>query len=143
MSTTLSPEASSFKLEGNNFYGKESYEEVIEKYTVAIELEPRNVVLFANREACYISSKSYLQATEIDPKYPKDWTRLGACYESLDRKGDALMVFNHAINCWELAELFSGPQKKFRANIWDSLRRLETAQKAKFATLKNRPVDAA
>ncbi|KIJ28613.1 hypothetical protein M422DRAFT_186264 [Sphaerobolus stellatus SS14] len=88
MVVKLTPQAETLKTEGNNLYSKGSYEDALAKYTEAIALVPQSAVLFANRAACYISLKRHedalsdaLKATELDPKYPRAWVRLGSCYE--------------------------------------------------------------
>lgn len=45
------------KLEGNGFYLKRDFEAARQKYTEAIEKDPNNPVLYANRAAAYLGEK--------------------------------------------------------------------------------------
>ena len=58
--------------------GKGSFQEVIKLYTVAIELDPDNHVLFSNRSAAFAKMNKFSEAlrdaekiVELNPDWPK------------------------------------------------------------------------
>ena len=56
----LSAAIERLKLEGNGFYTKRDFEAARQKYTEAIEKDPENPVLYANRAAAYLGEKQYV-----------------------------------------------------------------------------------
>ena len=85
--------AESYKLEGNKAMGSKAYQDAIEQYTKAIELNPHNAIYFSNRAAAYSSTREHEKAIsdankalEVDPKYSKAYSRLGLAHYAL---GDA------------------------------------------------------
>ncbi|MCJ1258401.1 Hsp90 cochaperone [Lignoscripta atroalba] len=76
--------ADSLKAEGNKAFAEKKFEEAIEKFTKAIEIEPSNHVLYSNRSGAYASLKNFDKAledaektTEIKPDWAKGWGRKG------------------------------------------------------------------
>ena len=64
------------KIEGNEFFNIKQYEESIKKYTEAIQLDPDNATIHANRAAAYSKLEQHTHALEdcntaitLDPKY--------------------------------------------------------------------------
>jgi tetratricopeptide (TPR) repeat protein len=59
MTTGESPSeaAARFKAEGNALFSSQKYDPARAKYTEAIELDPNNSILFANRAACHLNLK--------------------------------------------------------------------------------------
>ncbi|KAF9041914.1 hypothetical protein BDZ89DRAFT_1128611 [Hymenopellis radicata] len=88
-------DAAALKAEGNKLFSQKNYPAAIEKYTAAINADGQNAVLYANRAACYLSLKEYLNAvgdanqagslsaTKIDPTYSKAYARLGTAHDKL------------------------------------------------------------
>ncbi|KAL9634357.1 MAG: hypothetical protein Q9204_003037 [Flavoplaca sp. TL-2023a] len=77
--------ADSLKAEGNKAFAAKNFDEAIDKFSKAIELEPENHVLYSNRSGAYASLKNFDQAledatktTEIKPDWAKGWGRKGA-----------------------------------------------------------------
>ncbi|KAF9041909.1 hypothetical protein BDZ89DRAFT_1156254 [Hymenopellis radicata] len=75
------------KTEGNALFLKKEYNSAITKYTKAIALDEKNVILYANRSACQRSLKKYTEAladaitaTQLDPTYSKAWGKVGDAY---------------------------------------------------------------
>lgn len=73
-----------FKLAGNQLFQVEKYEEAIEKYSQAIEIDPSNERLYSNRAAAYIAMENWQGAIkdaefaiELNPDFAKAFTRLG------------------------------------------------------------------
>lgn len=76
--------AEEFKKKGNEHMSNKRYEEAIELYTQAIELDPTNSVYYANRAAAYSSKEDHTSAIGdaedaigADPSYVKAYHRLG------------------------------------------------------------------
>ncbi|KAL8920562.1 MAG: hypothetical protein Q9208_006184 [Pyrenodesmia sp. 3 TL-2023] len=86
--------ANALKAEGNKAFADKNFEEAIDKFSQAIELEPTNHVLYSNRSGAYASLKNFDKAledanktTEIKPDWAKGWGRKGA---ALHGTGDLL-----------------------------------------------------
>jgi len=76
--------AESHKQEGNAHMNGKQYDEAIDAYTRAIELDPSNPVYFSNRAAAHSSKADHLSAVvdaekaiELDPKFVRGYSRLG------------------------------------------------------------------
>ncbi|KAJ7471542.1 hypothetical protein B0H11DRAFT_2283214 [Mycena galericulata] len=86
------------KAQGNALFIARNFEAAGKKYTEAIEASdeaanPKGLaVLYANRAACRLSLKRYMdsyddakKATELDPTYAKAWARLAAAMDAIGR----------------------------------------------------------
>ncbi|KAH7930148.1 hypothetical protein BV22DRAFT_77745 [Leucogyrophana mollusca] len=56
------PTATQLKNEGNALYTRHDYVGAFAKYTKAIAVDGENAVLYANRSACNLEMKKYLDA---------------------------------------------------------------------------------
>eukprot|EP01029_Cantina_marsupialis_P028176 TRINITY_DN775821_c0_g1_i1.p1 TRINITY_DN775821_c0_g1~~TRINITY_DN775821_c0_g1_i1.p1 ORF type:complete len:421 (-),score=155.05 TRINITY_DN775821_c0_g1_i1:145-1407(-) len=77
------------KTEGNEAFKVGKYDEAINKYTQAIELDPDNHALYSNRSASYLKKGFYgtaLDDAEMCIKCKGDWPK------GYGRKGDALFA---------------------------------------------------
>ncbi|KAJ8093018.1 hypothetical protein PM082_011339 [Marasmius tenuissimus] len=90
MSQNTRGRAQSLKDEGNKLFIAKNFDAAMGKYDEAIALDDRNPILFANRAACRLSLRRYMdavadaaKATELDPNYSKAWARLGTAYDEL------------------------------------------------------------
>ncbi|KAI9877338.1 MAG: Hsp90 cochaperone [Pleopsidium flavum] len=86
--------ADALKAEGNKAFAEKKFEEAVDKFSKAIEIEPSNHVLYSNRSGAYASLKDFDHAledankvTEIKPDWAKGWGRKGA---ALHGTGDLL-----------------------------------------------------
>jgi stress-induced-phosphoprotein 1 len=86
--------ADALKAEGNKLFAEKKFDEAIDKFTQAIEIEPTNHVLYSNRSGAYASKKDWEHAfedakkvTEIKPDWSKGWGRKGT---ALHGQGDLL-----------------------------------------------------
>ncbi|KAI9778702.1 MAG: Hsp90 cochaperone [Geoglossum umbratile] len=84
--------ADTLKAEGNKAFAEKRFEDAVEKFSKAIELEPANHILYSNRSGAYASLKDFSHAlqdanktTEIKPDWAKGWGRKGA---ALHGQGD-------------------------------------------------------
>ncbi|KAK1225865.1 hypothetical protein PQX77_011175 [Marasmius sp. AFHP31] len=95
--------ADSLKDEGNKLFVAKKFDAALKKYSEAIALDGQNPILFANRAACKLSLRRYMEAatdaakaTELNPNYPKAWARLATAY-------DELRQFEQSVKCWSKA----------------------------------------
>lgn len=91
--------AEKHKQEGNAHMNGKQYDEAIDAYTKAIELDPSNPVYFSNRAAAHSSKSDHLSAVvdaekaiELDPKFVRGYSRLG-CRVASFRIGVSLLTF--------------------------------------------------
>jgi stress-induced-phosphoprotein 1 len=84
--------ADELKAQGNAAIAAKNFDEAIDKFTQAIEIQPENHILYSNRSAAYASKKQWDSAlddatktTELKPDWGKGWGRKGA---ALHGKGD-------------------------------------------------------
>ncbi|KAL9577393.1 MAG: hypothetical protein Q9212_006387 [Teloschistes hypoglaucus] len=82
--TPTTPEAESFKSQGNAAMQQKDYPKAIDLYTKAVNLSPANPIYLSNRAAAYSASHKHKEAVadaeiavSADPKYTKAWSRLG------------------------------------------------------------------
>jgi hypothetical protein len=102
---TVSPVSSAqLKQEGNELLKSNNLAAAIDKYTIAIHVDPENPILFSNRSAARLLSKDYLGALsdadrclELAPEWPKSYARkVNALRASGDLLG-ARNVCDHAL----------------------------------------------
>ncbi|KAK0446162.1 hypothetical protein EV421DRAFT_1792770 [Armillaria borealis] len=98
-------QAAKLKEEGNALYVKKNFASAIAKYTKAIAIDDKNAVLYANRSACHLSLKRYLDslgdariATELDPAYTKAWGRLAGVYSIVGQQQDSANAYQRALD---------------------------------------------
>ena len=90
MATQASPENSlalKLKEQGNAAFNAGDYTRAVELFTDAIDISPKDHILYSNRSGAYASLKLFEKAridaakcTQISPNWAKGWVRLGvAC----------------------------------------------------------------
>ncbi|KAL8822996.1 MAG: hypothetical protein Q9191_006277 [Dirinaria sp. TL-2023a] len=96
--------ADALKAEGNKAFAEKNFDEAIDKFSQAIEIEPTNHVLYSNRSGAYASLKNYEKAledanktTEIKPDWSKGWSRKGAALHGTNNLPDANDAFEEAL----------------------------------------------
>ena len=89
--------AAALKDEGNKLFAAKKFEESIEKFSQAIELDPQNHVLYSNRSGAYASLKDWEHAledatktTEIKADWSKGWGRKGTALHGAGDLGVSL-----------------------------------------------------
>ncbi|CAK1545802.1 unnamed protein product [Leptosia nina] len=97
-------EAEKLKNDGNECMKKEQFREALEKYSRAIELDPRNSVYFCNRAAAHFKLGEHegavadcMAALALQPNYGKAHGRLGLALTALDRDVEARAAFARAV----------------------------------------------
>lgn len=95
--------AHQFKLAGNEYFAKKSYEEALGLYSKAIECT-NDPIFYSNRAACYTSLQQYEKvieettaALELKPDYQKCLLRRAAAFEKLENYSDALVDYTSAL----------------------------------------------
>ncbi|KAH9945609.1 hypothetical protein B0H21DRAFT_694091 [Amylocystis lapponica] len=135
--------AAQLKAEGNALFAKHDYPAAIDKYSKAIDVDSDNAVLYANRAACHLGLKQYLdavsdaqKATALDPKYAKGWARLASAHMGLNDPGKAIMEWKHALAALPIKNLSASERtqkqqyevelkaahNKMQVNIRDNIR---------------------
>ncbi|CAG9760375.1 unnamed protein product [Ceutorhynchus assimilis] len=97
-------EAEKCKTRGNDFMKNSQYNEAIDEYTKAIDLNPNNAVYFCNRAAAYTRIMKDIdaitdcnEAIKLDPTYGKAYGRLGIAYSNLNKLELALDAYQTAL----------------------------------------------
>lgn len=97
-------EAEKLKTEGNNLVKAEKFEEAIQCYTKAMQLDPNNPVYYCNRAAAYSRLNNHhatiddcKAALKIEPTYSKAYGRLGFAYTSLKMFQEAKQSYQKAL----------------------------------------------
>ncbi|KAL0065558.1 hypothetical protein AAF712_007469 [Marasmius tenuissimus] len=82
--------AQKLKDEGNALFAQKSYASASAKYSEAIALDDKSPILYANRSACRLNLRQFLdaatdafRATELSPTYGKAWARLATARDAL------------------------------------------------------------
>ncbi|PPQ92548.1 hypothetical protein CVT25_010381 [Psilocybe cyanescens] len=116
--------AEDLKTQGNELFHQKQYQPAHRKYTEAIKADPANAVYYANRAACSLASKEYLdaaadaiKATELDPNYAKAWSRLATASHQLTSYGKSVNAWETALKCLPPLEQSSETDKKLRAQF--------------------------
>jgi tetratricopeptide (TPR) repeat protein len=76
--------------DGNNFFKNKQYQQAIEKYTEAIQLDPSDVTFYSNRSACYAALNKWTEAAEdgrqciiTDKSFVKGYFRAALALQAL------------------------------------------------------------
>eukprot|EP01102_Stenamoeba_stenopodia_P022891 TRINITY_DN9703_c0_g1_i1.p1 TRINITY_DN9703_c0_g1~~TRINITY_DN9703_c0_g1_i1.p1 ORF type:complete len:361 (+),score=98.62 TRINITY_DN9703_c0_g1_i1:161-1243(+) len=90
--------------EGNSLFVDENYEEALDKYTKAIEAQPK-VEFFLKRSACHAKLKNFTDALDdanaairLDPQNPQGYMKKGMACFSLDEYETAKASFEKGLS---------------------------------------------
>ncbi|KAJ7757786.1 hypothetical protein DFH07DRAFT_819307 [Mycena maculata] len=99
------------KAQGNTLFTAKKFKEAGKKYTEAIQAgdevaDPEGLaVLYANRAACRLSLKRYMdahddakKATKLDPTYAKAWARLASADDAMGNYPTSEDYWKHALD---------------------------------------------
>ena len=96
--------AASFKEQGNQFLQAKKFDEAIQAYTEAINIDPTDHVFFSNRSAAYLSKGDASSAladgqrcVELKKDWAKGYTRKGAALHALRRYDDAIQAYEEGL----------------------------------------------
>jgi len=97
-------EAERMKTEGNNLMRTEKFQEALEMYSKAIELDGSNPVFYCNRAAAHSKMNNHhlaiedcQRAIDMDPSYSKAYGRMGLAHSSLNKHKEAVDNFKKAL----------------------------------------------
>lgn len=97
-------EAEKLKNEGNNLMRTEKFEEALQMYSKAIELDGSNPVFYCNRAAAHSKMNAHhlaiedcQRAIDMDPNYSKAYGRMGLANSSLEKHKEAVDNFKKAL----------------------------------------------
>nr|CAG4645435.1 EOG090X03S1 [Lynceus sp. MCZ IZ 141354] len=92
--------AEKLKEEGNECFKLQQYNQAVDLYSRAIELNPKSAVLYANRSFAYLRTECFgyaledaSKAIELDKNYVKGYYRRAAAYMALNKNKLALRDF--------------------------------------------------
>lgn len=96
--------ADELKAKGNAALQSEKFDDAIKFYSEAINLDPKNHILFSNRSAAYAKVKKYSESLqdaektiELKKDWPKGYSRKGAALELLNRYDEAIKVYEEGL----------------------------------------------
>jgi len=100
----LKEKADKHKTDGNELMKQEKFNEALEQYNKAIEIDKSNAVYYCNRAAAYSKLSDFTNSIEdcknalkIDPSYGKAWGRLGLALLSNNQFEEAFESYTKAI----------------------------------------------
>jgi stress-induced-phosphoprotein 1 len=89
---------------GNNAFKDGRYEEAIDQFTQAINMDPTNHIYYSNRSAAYASMKMWDEALDdakkcidIQPTWAKGWSRKGAALHGRGNFDMAIVSYNQGL----------------------------------------------
>ena len=92
--------AKDWKDKGNGLVKEKKYKEALDCYSKAIEYNPKEPILYSNRSAMHsnlsefeLALKDAEKAMELKPDYIKSYLRKGKALEGLNRKKEALAIY--------------------------------------------------
>lgn len=96
--------ADELKAKGNAAFSAGNFDEAIEHFGAAIEVDSRNHVLYSNRSASYASLGQYGKALEdakqcvsLKPDWAKGYSRLGAAHHGLRDYEEAIAAYEEGL----------------------------------------------
>ena len=93
--------ATELKNLGNQAFAQKNYDEAIEFYNKAIELNPNDATFYSNRSGCFASMEKYAEALsdaekaiETNPNFIKGYSRKGFALIKLAKEEEALEAYD-------------------------------------------------
>lgn len=84
------------------------YDEAIDAYTEAINLDGKNHVLYSNRSAAYAKAGKYEEALsdanetiQLNPTWPKGYSRKGSALSYMQKYADAYEAFREGTRLFD------------------------------------------
>lgn len=93
----LKTKAEAKRMEGNDVFRANDFMQAALVYTEALQLDPSVSAVYANRAACWMKLGDHVKAledartcTEVDPKNPKGWFRMGMSLHAMKNYPEAI-----------------------------------------------------
>ena len=106
------------KAQGNKAFAAKDWDTAIDLFTQAIDLDPKNHVLYSNRGAAYAGKKQWDDALKdadaciaISPNWGKGYARKGAALRGAHRWDEAIAAYDQGINVEDSPALQKGLQE--------------------------------
>eukprot|EP00761_Pharyngomonas_kirbyi_P012836 gb/GECH01012863.1/.p1 GENE.gb/GECH01012863.1/~~gb/GECH01012863.1/.p1 ORF type:complete len:568 (+),score=202.42 gb/GECH01012863.1/:1-1704(+) len=104
-------EAEKLKAEGNAHYKKKEFDQAIEYYDKALEIEPENIVYLTNKAAVYFGKKDYDECIKLCEKaieigqstfadfkqVAKAYARIGNAYAKMEKYDEAIQAYKDSL----------------------------------------------
>jgi stress-induced-phosphoprotein 1 len=121
--------ADELKALGNAALQAEKFDEAVDFYTRAIEIDPSNHILYSNRSAAFAKVGKYTNSledaertVELKSDWPKGYSRKGAALELLQRFDDAIVTYEaglkHDPNNEQLKEALTNCKDNLDSNMF-------------------------
>lgn len=108
--------AQKLKNEGNQFMKDQKFQEAVDKYSKAIEVQ-ESAIYYCNRAAAYTSMENFEEALQdckkaisFDPEYSKAYSRMGLIYSKIN-------LYAESENCYEKALKLEPNNESYKKNI--------------------------
>lgn len=95
--------ADEWKSKGNAYMGEEKFQDSVDCYTRAIELNPTDPVYYCNRAAAFSKIDEFRKAIDdcqkalkLQPSYAKAYGRMGLAYSCMQMHEDAIVCYRKA-----------------------------------------------
>ena len=123
------------KKKGNDAFINKDFDQAINWFSQAIELDSKNHILFSNRSGAFCSKGAYGQAlkdaqecVKLNPGWAKGYSRLGAAYSGLENYGEALKSYEAGLKIepdnQAMKEGLMSIRQKFESNPFLSIMQL-------------------
>jgi len=103
--TPESGDAEQLKLKGNELMKDGSYQEAVDSYTKAIEIDPNNAIFFSNRAAAYTKLGRHEDAihdcktaVRLNPQFSRAYGRMGLAQMNKEQYEDARQSYKKALS---------------------------------------------
>lgn len=104
-SAPLNSQAEKYKNIGNDFFKKGDFQQAIENYTLAIEIDSNNAAYWNNRAAAYLKDGNHekalrdaTKAIQVDPGWDKSYWRKGTVLMATSDYSAAVESFRKALD---------------------------------------------
>ncbi|KAG9222310.1 hypothetical protein CCMSSC00406_0002645 [Pleurotus cornucopiae] len=128
--------AEKLKAQGNALFAQRKWAGAHAKYSEAIEQDDTNPVYWANRAACNLETKDYLEACtdagtaiDLDPTYAKAWGRLGAAQRAVANYEGSISAYKKALEVLPSADNMTPADKKLEEQFSNALELVLEEQK--------------
>ncbi|CAG8464009.1 8454_t:CDS:2 [Ambispora gerdemannii] len=118
-STNKKMTADDYRLHGNKYFAMNDFVSAIKTYSLGIELDLRNVTLYANRAEAHLRSRQFVKALKdtemalkLDPKHLKASIRKGKALLNLKRYEEAVNTFHELLKRPKSRNSFDGQIKR-------------------------------